>query len=269
MNIAFWSNVTGRGATSGNMLAVSTMASVLYSLKTVLIQTDRMSKPLDEVFEGRKTDNMVNEEFRFYNKKGMDELIERARLDLLCSDTIKTNMVNVRHTNIYYIPPARSEALYDDIEATKAYELLMKQLKEMGDLNFWDISNGQNPSSKAIISKSDIVVINLCQEPGNIKLPIEDENVMKKAVFLLGRYDSASRKGLSRVCKEYGIPKNRVGVIPYNIHFHDAVYDGKIVPFIMKNIFAKKHDANFEFINNVFKATNLVLKKAGVDGIGE
>ena len=159
--------------------------------------------------------------------------------------------------------------LYDGVEEAKAYELLIKQLKDMGDLNFWDITNGDNPSSKAIMSKSDVVVINLCQEPGNNKLPVEDENVMKKAVFLLGKYDSGSRKGLSRICKEYGIAKNNVGVIPYNIHFHDAVYDGKIVPFIMKNIFSKKQDTNFEFINSVFKATNLVLKKAGVEGIGE
>ena len=65
LNIAFWSNVTGRGATSGNMLAVSTMASVLYSLKTVLVQTDRMSRQIDEVIEGRKTENVKNEEFQF------------------------------------------------------------------------------------------------------------------------------------------------------------------------------------------------------------
>lgn len=268
MNIAFWSNVAGKGATSGNMLAVSTMASVLYSLKTVLVQTDRMSKPLDEVFEGKRSENMVNEEFQFYNKKGMDELIERARLDLLCNEIVQTNMVNVRHTNMYYIPPSRNE-IYDSIEAVKTYELLMAELKEMGGLNFWDVSNGQHLSSKTILSKSDVVVINLCQEPDNIKLPIEDECIMKKAVFLLGKYDNASRKGLVRICKEYGIPKGKVAVIPYNIHFHDAVYDGKVVPFIMKNIFSKKHEANFDFINNVFKATNLVLKEAGVEGVGE
>lgn len=269
MNIAFWSNVAGRSATSGNMLAVSTMASVLYSLKTVLVQTDRMSKPIDEVFEGRKTDNMVNEEFHFYNRKGMDELKERCRLNLLSREMIETNMVNVRHTNIFYIPSAKEECNDESHEVIKIYEVIMNQLKSMGELNFWDISNGYSPESQAIMSKCDVAVINLSQEPQHYRTLKKPESIMEKAVFLVGKYDSGSRKNIGSICKEYGIPKENTGVIPYNIHFHDAINNGRIVPFIMKNIFSKKQDVNFEFINSVFKATNLVLKKAGVEGIGE
>ncbi len=269
MNIVFWSNAAGRSATSGNMLAVSTMASVLYSLKTVLVQTDMMSKPLDEVFEGRKSDSMINEEFYFYNRKGMDELIERGRLNLLSREMIETNMVNVKHTNIYYIPSAKEDYRQNSSETIKTYEMLMKQLKAMGKLNFWDIANGESPASKSIIANSDVVVVNLSQDSQCLKYMEEFENIIKKAVFLVGRYDSGSRRGIGSLCKEYGISKDNIAVIPYNIHFHDAINDGKIVPFIMKNIFSKKYEANFEFINNLFRATNLILQKAGVEGIGE
>lgn len=264
MNIAFWSNVAGKGATSGNMLAIATMISVLYSIKTVLVQTDRASKPIDEVFEGRRTENAVAEEFQFYNRKGMDELIQRARLELLNSEMIRTNMINVRHTNIYYIPSAREEYIGDGMEAARIYDMLMGQLNGMGELNFWDLSNGESEVSRRILEKSDVVAVNICQEPYRLELP---ESVAEKAVYIVGRYDGGSRKGIWQICRGYGIEKGDVGLIPYNIHFHDALYDGKLVPFIMKNIFSKKHEANFEFINNLFRSANLVLRKAGVEGI--
>lgn len=265
MNIAFWSNVAGKGATSGNMLAVGTMTSVLYSIRTVLVQTDRASKPIDEVFEGRRNDNAVAEEFQFYSRKGMDELIERARLDLLTTELVKTNMVNVRHTNLNYIPSAREECANDSSDAIRMYEQLLKQLNSMGDINFWDLANGEAASSMRIMEKSDVVVINVCQEPYGLKLP---EAIASKAVYLVGRYDGGSRRGIGQLCREYNVSKGDIGVVPYNIHFHDALYEGRIVPFIMKNIFSKKQDANFEFINSLFRSTNLVLKKAGVEGIG-
>lgn len=269
MNIAFWSNVSGRSGTSGNMLAVGIMTSVLYSLKTMLVQTDCVSRPIDEALESRKADTIINEELYFYSRKGMDELIERGRRNLLTGEMVETNVVNVKHTNIYYIPSAKEKSNSNGKENIKIYETLMNKLNNMGNLNFWDVLNGENSTSKAIMEKSDVVVVNLCQEAGNLGILRDNEGLLKKAVFLIGKYDSSSRKSFGNICKEYGISKDNTGIISYNIHFHDAVNEGRAVPFIMKNIFAKKHEANFEFINNLFKATNLVLKKAGVEGIEE
>ncbi len=53
-NIIFWSSASGKSGTSNNMLAVSTMTAVLYSLKTLLVQFDKKSSPLSMAFEGGK-----------------------------------------------------------------------------------------------------------------------------------------------------------------------------------------------------------------------
>lgn len=266
MNIAFWSNVSGKSATSGNMLAVGVMASVLYSLNTVMVQTDVRSKPIEEIFEGRRNDYLVHEDYRFYNRKGMDEIIDRAKLDLLNRETIETNMVNVKQTSLYYIPTARGDMESDSIDSVKAYHKLMELLNDIGDVNLWDLSNGSCFSSGAIMEKCDVAVINLCPDSVNIEIP-KDEKILKKAVFLIGKYDGYSTKSIKQICREYGISKENVGVIPYNIRYQDAIYDGRVVPFIMKNIFSKKQDANFYFINSLYKATNMILEKAEVKGL--
>ena len=77
MNIAFWSNVAGKSATSGNMLAVSTMTSLLYSLKVVLMQVDYCSKSIESVLEGKHDEMVINDNFAYYNQKGMDDRYQR------------------------------------------------------------------------------------------------------------------------------------------------------------------------------------------------
>ena len=83
------------------MIAVSTMAAVLYSLKTTLVQFDKESMPLNQAFEDEKHKNMLGEEFSFYNRKGLDEVLEKSRLEKVEKSVITNNLVNVKHTNLY------------------------------------------------------------------------------------------------------------------------------------------------------------------------
>ena len=79
MNIAFWSNVAGKSATSSNMLAVGTMTSLLYSLKVVLLQFDYCSKSIDSVLEGKRDGLILNDTFSYYNQKGIDDLFDKVK----------------------------------------------------------------------------------------------------------------------------------------------------------------------------------------------
>ena len=104
MNIVFWSMSSGRSATSGNMLAVSTMASLVYSIKGLLIQLDCCSRPIDDVFEGKRQTNLLMEEYAYYSKKGMDQLVDLSQLGDLNIADLLDNAVPVKNTNISYIP---------------------------------------------------------------------------------------------------------------------------------------------------------------------
>ena len=130
-----------------------------------------------------------------------------------------------------------------------------------------DVSNGESELSKLVLAEADIIIYNLSQDDYDIPEILKMDEYKDRTLYLIGKYDSDSQENEKIIRKRLSIAKDLIGVVPYNIQFHDAINKGKIVPFIMKNIFSKKHDDNFLFINSLFKSTNMILKKARVDGI--
>ncbi len=264
MNIAFWSNVAGKSATSGNMLAVSTMTSLLYSLKVVLLQLDYCSKSIDSVLEGKKDDMVINDNFSYYNKKGIDDLFDKMKLENITEEDIVYNMVNVKDTSMYYIPSSKQLYLgVEEREMGKNLEILMRMMSSVGDINFIDNINGNKYISKKILRHADVIVCNVHQGLSDIDEILGNDKLLKKTVFLVGRYDGESRETVNCIRKKYKVKKEQIGVIPYNIGYHDSIQEGNVVSFISKNIYSKRTDTNFDFISNLFNATNMILKKAG------
>ncbi|MDE6209531.1 MAG: hypothetical protein K2M73_07660 [Lachnospiraceae bacterium] len=268
MNIAFWSSVSGKSATSGNMIAVGTMASLVYSLKTLFVQYDYLSKPIEEVFEGKKNSDIIRDEMSYYRREGIDEILSRLKLKKLNEQFIFSNIKNIRNTHIYYLPSSRKVRNGIDEESAEYLSAsLPKTLNKISDINLIDNQNGNRRLSKKSLRDSDVVVINLYQGIEDIEQILEDENIRRKAVFLVGKYDEASKESLNIIRKKYNIEKDEIGVIPYNIHFHDAINEGKVVEFISKSMYSKRNDSDFEFINELYKSTNLILKKAGFNEV--
>ena len=246
------------------MLAISTMASVLYSLKTLLVQFDKRSRPLSLAFESGKNINALNEEFSFYNKKGLDEVRDKAKIKKIEKDVIADNTVNVRHTNLYYMPSSKKpEDEFDE----SFLQMLLDGMRAFESINFIDCCNGKNKMIDALSQNTDIIVVNLFQGMDCLDEIMEDWNIREKALFVVGRYDSHSRDNLYNIRRKYNISKDSIGVIPYNIHFHDALNDGRLVQFITKGIFSKKTDVDYDFIMELYHTTNMILRKAGYEGI--
>ena len=71
--------------------------------------------------------------------------------------------------------------------------------------------------------------------------------------------------------KKYVVEKKKISFswikehIPYNIKFHDAMNEGSLVPFLSKQISVRRTDNNFAFVNGVYRATDMILRRAGYD----
>ena len=250
------------------MIAVSTMAAVLYSLKTTLVQFDKESMPLKQAFEDEKHKNMLGEEFSFYNRKGLDEVLEKSRLEKVEKSVITNNLVNVKHTNLYYMPPsAKTDLELEESLDEHFIHMFFSGMKHFKSLNFIDGINGTGEISETLLRNSDLIVVNLYQGMDGIEEILENQLVREKGIFIVGRYDQHSRETLQNMRRKYNIAREAIGIIPYNIHFHDAVLDGRIVPFITKGIFAKKTDMDYDFIMELYHTTNMILRRAGYEGI--
>lgn len=265
MNIVFWSECKGRCATSGNMLAVSVMSSLIYSVKGIVMQFDHCSRSIDDVFAEKKPTNLIMEEYSYYNRKGIDELLDRCQIKEIDLSDLKENVLPIKNTDIGYIPASkRIKYGLSSKEITANAKKIMKLLNEAGGYNFIDCVNGDKTMAKNIMSQADVVVINICQGMNIDKITLSNE-LMKKAVFLIGKYDESSNEHVSDICKKFNISRERVAAIPYNIAFHDSMYEGNLVSFLSKQISARRSDSNFSFINGVFRATDMILRRAGYD----
>jgi hypothetical protein len=250
------------------MLAVSTMASLLYSLKTLLVQFDGESYPLTQAFGGIRNQNALNEEFSFYNRKGLDEVWDKAQVCKIGKEEIDDNVVNVRHTNLYYMPPSRRSQTEQKTEFNDAFlKMLLNGMESFESINFIDCMKGKHPLQERLFADCDIIVVNLFQGMDYLDEIMDNMDIRKKAVFVVGRYDKQSRDSLGNIRRKYNIAKDSIGVVPYNIHFHDAVHEGRLVPFITKGIFNKKTDEDYDFIMALYHTTNMILRKAGYEGL--
>ena len=263
MNIAFWSMTSGRSATSCNMLAVSLMSTIAYSIKGTLVQVDQFSMALDDVFSERRQTNLLMEEYAYYSKKGLDQLVDKAQLEEIEFDDLIENTVPIKDTHINYVPVSKRTSIgINNREYVNFTKKMLEVLNSKEQLNFIDCINGETPVSKAVLKNADVVVINLCQGMNLKNLEI-DKDVLKKTVFLVGKYDEESKENVAHIRQKYGIDRNDIAVIPYNIKFHDAIQEGRLVSYISKSMNTRVANENLSFINNVFLATNMILRKAG------
>ena len=269
MNIAFWSIASGRSATSCNMLAVSLMSTIAYSVKGTLVQIDQYSRALDDVFGERRQTNLLMEEYSYYSKKGIDQLADKCQLTDINLNDLRENVIPVKDTEMNYVPVSKRTSIgIDNREYVNFTKKMLAVLNLSEQINFIDCINGETPVSKAVLKAADVVVINLCQGMNNRTLDL-DKDIAKKAFFLVGKYDESSRENVAQIRQRYGIDRNNIAIIPYNIHFHDAVHEGKLVSYISKSINARDaDDDDLTFINSVYLATAMILRKAGYNENG-
>ncbi len=244
------------------------MAAVLYSLKTVLIQFDGSGGNLVQAFEDKGVKHALREEFSFYNRKGLDEVHDKSKVQKIGGEEIYDNVIQVRHTNLYYMPASKRSKAQQEKEFEGEFLLeLLRGLTEFNGIHFFDCISGFNQIQELLFQESDVIAVNICQGQENIDEFMEYRQLREKAVFIVGRYDRESRENLANIRRRYNIARDSIGIIPYNIHFHDALCEGRLVPFVGKAIFHRKTDEDYDFIASLFETTNMVLRRAGYDGI--
>lgn len=261
MEVAFWSNIGGKNAVTSNLAGISVMLALEKNCQSVLFENHCHMMNLEKMFVRRRPVNLLREEENyFYNHVGMDSLIKMIHSNLYSEDIFTKSSLNFLNRGISYIPQSRlvNKELFE-YELNQVIEGILEYMEEISLLTFIDTAGCDNLSTKVILSKADLVVINLSQDPQIIDHFFENySSLTSKAVYLLGNYDHNSKFNLINIRRKYHINKEKIAVIPHSAAFRDSIMSGDIISFLLHNQKCKKDDENYYFIKELKKAANMI-----------
>lgn len=270
MNIVFWSNNQGKCGTTSNLMAIATLTSIVYDLKTIVLNVSKSENIWSNNFSTDHSvnmgkENLFKEDFAYYNSYGVDNIIDELRIRSDINDIVKENMVRVRKTGIYYIPPSsRNETGLYTKEMENVIPEIMRTAETLSDLTFIDVKNGRGKLTDIILECADIVVVNLTDENG-VPQNYISEKLQKKCVYIVGRNNSENDKIKLVVAGKYKKKPDEVSIISERKQWEKAISEGHIIDFLTEGIHLRKDEEDFDFVKELFDAMNMVLRKAGYD----
>ena len=266
MKIVYWSPIHGQAGTTSNIIITALITGMEHRRTGLLTQTHFNFNNLEAPFVGSNAKNVTSKEF--FRDVGIDLLIRNFKAEKLDKERIDNCCISLPQTNLSLLP-GTSKHNRDSYE----YEVdtvilnLLRTVEGFTNIIFLDVSSGNNETSMKIIADANLTVVNLSQNISIIDSYFEEYHKLlnSKVFFLFGNYDCNSKYNINNIRRRYKeITKNNSGVIPYNTAYLDAQCDGKVLDFVRSNIHTRKDDEHGYFMMKAKKATEKILKQAGV-----
>lgn len=273
MNIVFWSPVHGQTRQSSNMIAMALMIALKNGYRGLITQTQYVMNDMEDVIVGRTSRKEARE--RFYEDVGIDALIrvfKSRQLNRRAIENCSVQLIdNVESSGtLTLLPGTQSESrqvFNDDMD--KALLAVLREVQRCYDLVFIDVNPGMGEQTKKLISRADLIVVNLSQ---NISLsdklfrefPAEFEG--KEVFYLIGSYLLDSRYSIKNMRHRYKRMKNaNSAVVPVNVGYMDAIASGTVKDFFVRNLDEELVSGNRMFMKEVSAAADKILKMLKLD----
>lgn len=261
MVVAFWSNIGGKNAVTGNLACVSAMMAMEYQGKYLVMENHCQFGNIETAWVKNGAFDEVRESQNYlYQHVGMDALVKRIHANMLGENGIESTSRSFLGKKLFYIP--QSQLIHPDLleyELNQVVEPLLIQAREFADITFIDVAGSNHLSTKVILEKADLVVVNVSQDPNIINHFFEHySSLLDKAFFLIGNYNPSSRFNLANIRRKYRIQKEKIAVIPYQISYKDAMTHGAVLSFLSRNHGCRRADVNYYFIKEVRRATKMI-----------
>ena len=211
---------------------------------------------IDIMIERKYYDLFVKEDSFNYSSIGMEPLLRKLHSGFNDISSISNNVLCFMENKLMYLPGYN--VINEDVfeyQLNMVIDILMEKLELFAKNIFIDTANNNNLSTKTILNDADIIVVNINQNHQVIDDFFRNYgSVVHKAFFLVGNYEQYSRFDVNTIIKRYGISEDRIGVVPYNYEFREALISGRVIEFISKNHQCKRRDTNYYFITQLKKA---------------
>ena len=243
MLIAFWGPVDGQVHTTSNMVAIATTIALDHHTRILMTHTHVERSNLEQAFtrlrqSSRGTTAAI----------GMDAIERLVQCGKLTPEGVRDNAESILKDRLDLISGSTNE---DTHLFRQVLPHIFEAYKRFYELLFIDVSSGtRNELSSLVMEHADLIVVNLNQNKFVLDALFAKEEWPsllndKRVVFCLGAYERHSKMTVDRIAKQYGIPKNRIGFVPYNVRYMDAHNDQDVIDYLIKARSAKKRFLEF------------------------
>lgn len=260
MKVAFWSNSRGRSCVTSNLACISVLSALdCPQDRTIIFENHKNIINLGSTLFNHQSKNEVRENYQYKVESGLGRVLRLLEQgEEMTEERLYRLTRDYLGKRLFYLPAEERNAenleYYLEREAVRA----LNCLEQLSDMVLVDTTSAPLASSRKILQQTDMVVVNLSQNQQFLDHFFRNySSIQEKAFYLIGNYDAGSQLTRGEIMKRYHIPGSRIGVIPHSANFADAISDGKLIPFLLKNYPCPRDNVDQGFMIAVKEAVEL------------
>lgn len=256
--VTFWSPYAGKSKVTSTMCAVVAAFGMQYpEFEAAVTHINPDSMDLEERLDYRVR---TEEKKELYETTGLSSMALNYMQAVLTPEKIRRCSIPLFMKSLHLFPGFGKKEFSEEI----LFHLLTEYLMEEFAVVFLDLGSGEKNLSVRLMEKADLIV------PVFPQYPFQPEYFFsagrgtlkeKEYLIVLGGYmekSKYSRKYYERRYRDRGM---ELGTIPENTGFFDAMADGNVLDFFLKNQYAEKKEENYEFVVQAKKTAECIQKK--------
>lgn len=260
MKIAFWSNGRGRACVTSNLACVSVLSALdCPNQRTIVFENHRNIINLGSTLFNNYSKNEVKEKYQYEVEGGLEKVLRLLEQgEEMTKEHLYCQTRDYLGKRLFYLSAdyrsAENLEYYLEREAVQ----VMRYLEQHSDRVLVDTASAPLASSRKILQKTDMVVVNLSQNQQFLDHFFRNySSIQQRAFYLVGNYDANSQLTRGEIMRRYHISGSRIGVIPHNANFSDAISNGQLIPFLLNNYSSSSSRENHDFMVSVREAVEL------------
>ena len=238
MNIAFWSNVRHQSGVTSGVALIGILWVELFEEEIAVTSNHICNFGLAKRLYGGS-----GYEERTAQKAYRYELGEPEYFRMLYSGKVRSTLW--LNDNLRFIP---MEGYKSDLFGAEGLRGVKKKVTE-NEYLLIDTACGCGLGSQKIMEEAELTVIILPSEKESVDMFFQSEISFKEnSFFILGKYRTESSCKPSYLTSKYRIPRSRIGMIPYNAGFEQAMKEGSTIAYVTRNMNCSKRNNAYRFI---------------------
>lgn len=266
MIIAFYGVDGGSAATTSNLLGTALMSHFHYQRKVLMASLCNGLNGLETAFDCEKRSFRIAEEVEYFYHEGMDYVLKEADFGNIHPRVIQRGARELFSQKVFYLSSANGTGWKRIWKGFEEHgEAILDSMEDFAELVFLDCGLGKGNFFHKILQRADVIVVNLIQSQRIIHQFFSSfPKFFEKTVYLIGRYDQQFPCDINKVMKQCRIPKEHIGIVPYNAGFWDAFQNGRCAQFIQRNAYGGFYEKNRLFSKELKASTEMILRKAEI-----